>query len=294
MKTRACIIILLLMAACQMAAAQMECSIVVEENGNALVLYALEGADTIAIPLPPDVTYPQVLNALYVETSDGIEVSLTDGEPATIAYQTSMLTEKSGGNWALDADLGGTGYSILLSLPKSANILSTEPRAAVSETGDSKNLIWDSDSRVSVEYSFLADPKKTTTTRQVPTTVTSPASAEPQDEGGYGALIVLAGITVVGILILAIIGVYILMKRGRPSEGMRKVMRTLGGNEYKIIDTLLKHGGGMKRSELERTASISKSSLALALNNLERKNIVDVDRTNTTHFVEVTEWFKGL
>ncbi len=287
MRKAGLLVILLLMHA---ASAQSgEYSVVVEENGNALVLIALEGPGTVDIPLPLDVTYPEVLNALYVESADGVEVSLPDGEPVTVAYQTSMITAKTGGGWTLDMSFGGY-YPVLVSLPKDANVKSTDPAAAFSETPDSMNLVWDSTDSITVEYDFQAAPVTPTTLQTTTTTASTTTTTLPAD--GDNAIL-LAGLLFVVVLAAAAAG-YAALKRRGPTSGMRKVMRTLSGNEYKVVDTLLKNKCGMRRNDLERSAGISKSSLALALNNLERKNIVEVDRANTTHYVEVTKWFKEL
>jgi uncharacterized membrane protein len=294
-------LILLLTAVQCAAAATGEYSVVVAENGNALVLIGLEGEGTVNIPLPLDVSYPEVYNALYVESADGIEVSLPGNESATIAYQTSMATSKTGSGWTLDLDLGG-GYSALVSLPKTARIKRTQPQAYVSETEDSKHVSFTLADNVRVEYDFTSTPVSPTTTLkpQAPTTTlaattTTRKTTTTQPPGGDGGLPVVVYAAAAFLVLAGAAGAAILFLRGRgPSEGMRKAMRTLSGNEYKVVDTLLKHKGGMRRSELERTAGISKSSLAVALNSLERKNIVEVDRANTTHYVEVTKWFREL
>lgn len=78
------------------------------------------------------------------------------------------------------------------------------------------------------------------------------------------------------------------------SKGKRNVMKTLSGNEIKIINTLLEHEGKMLRNDLEKISGIPKSSLSVAINNLERKNIIQVDKSEWTHEVELTEWFKSL
>jgi hypothetical protein len=67
------LLILLSIVQCATAATG-EYSIVVAENGNTLVLIGLDGSGTVDIPLPLDVSYPEVFNALYVESADGIEV----------------------------------------------------------------------------------------------------------------------------------------------------------------------------------------------------------------------------
>ncbi|MBD3388841.1 MAG: hypothetical protein GF416_07220 [Candidatus Altiarchaeales archaeon] len=278
-----------------------EYNIIVEENGNALVLIGLEGEGVVDIPLPLDVSYPQVFNAMYVESADGIEVSLPGNESVTVAYQTSMITSKTGMEWSLDMVLGGI-YKATVALPKNALVKSAAPKAGHSETPESKNIVWDSADNIRVTYDFASaqvtpttmEPT-TTTLGATTTTVKATSTTQPVEEGGSFTGYVMIGFAVLLVGVLLAAGAYFtFLKRRGPTDGMRKVMRTLSGNEYKIVDTLLKNRNGMRRSDLERTAGLSKSSLALALNSLERKNIVEVDRTYTTHYVEVTKWFKGL
>jgi len=71
-------------------------------------------------------------------------------------------------------------------------------------------------------------------------------------------------------------------------------MKTLSKNEDKAITLLAASNGEMKRNLLERKSGLAKSSLASCLNMLERKNIVEVDKTSVVHFVRFTEWFKEL
>jgi uncharacterized membrane protein len=72
------------------------------------------------------------------------------------------------------------------------------------------------------------------------------------------------------------------------------VLKTLTGNETKIISLLLQNNGGMRRNELERLSGVPKSSLASSLYNLEQRNIIRVDKSYAVHYVELTEWFKSL
>ncbi|MFH1225010.1 MAG: hypothetical protein V1676_04365 [Candidatus Diapherotrites archaeon] len=71
-------------------------------------------------------------------------------------------------------------------------------------------------------------------------------------------------------------------------------MKALSENERKVISLLASAGGEMKRNILERKSGLAKSSLASCLNMLERKNVVIIDKTSTTHFIRFTDWFKEL
>ena len=75
---------------------------------------------------------------------------------------------------------------------------------------------------------------------------------------------------------------------------MKNLIKTLSDNEQKIVGLLAENNGEMKRNKLERASALAKSSLASALNQLERKNIVKVDKAYVTHYVRLTDWFKSL
>lgn len=71
-------------------------------------------------------------------------------------------------------------------------------------------------------------------------------------------------------------------------------MKTFSENQRMVTKLLIENNGGMKRNELERISGLAKSSLALTLKQLERKNVLVVKKHNVTHYVELTGWFKGL
>lgn len=52
--------------------------------------------------------------------------------------------------------------------------------------------------------------------------------------------------------------------------------------------------GEMKRNRFESESRISKSSLENLLNNLEKKNIIGIDKTYVVHTVKISDWFKRL
>jgi uncharacterized membrane protein len=89
--------------------------------------------------------------------------------------------------------------------------------------------------------------------------------------------------------------IYLKKTRGRDSlKNKENIMRTLTDNEKKIVELMIESEGHMKRSKLEKKSGISKSSLAAALKNLEKKNIVELDKTYKTHRIKLTEWFDEL
>ncbi|MFH0860632.1 MAG: hypothetical protein V1921_05480 [Candidatus Altiarchaeota archaeon] len=254
-----------------------EGNVIVSDNGDALVLLDLFGNGTVNVPTPLDVESPKVRGALYVSASNGIDVSF-DGE-ATVAYMTQLLTSKDGDVWSFWAELPEIPIGVTVSFPANARVISTEPTAFVEQGDDSVNVMWISISseNISADYKLSFDEPVT-------------AAAQP-DRGGVNPFLYAAAL-------FAFIFIYLYMSRRKSgivlSKGKRNVMKTLTGNEYKIVTLLLESREGLKRSELERKSGIAKSSLASALYNLEQKNILGVDKTEEMHYVELTEWFKSL
>jgi uncharacterized membrane protein len=76
--------------------------------------------------------------------------------------------------------------------------------------------------------------------------------------------------------------------------GKKEMMETFNENDLKIANFLLSAGGKSRRNDLERRSGISKSSLAMALNRLEKRKIIEIDRTSTTHFVKLSDYFLKL
>ena len=51
---------------------------------------------------------------------------------------------------------------------------------------------------------------------------------------------------------------------------------------------------GVQGQFLEKEDQLAKSSLASALENLEKKNLVKVERTFHVHYITLSSWFKEL
>ena len=80
----------------------------------------------------------------------------------------------------------------------------------------------------------------------------------------------------------------------KSDETKRHVMKALSPNEALIVEIMIQKEGAIRRNELEKQTKLAKSSLASSLYNLEKRNIVIVDKTNVVHFVKFTEWFNNL
>ncbi len=277
-------------------AASADYNIVVNDAGDSLVLLNIQGSGEINIPLPLDAANPEVSGALYVPAENGIDILIGPTGKASVAYDTSLLTAKSAGKWIFDLDLvKWMGKKVTVLLPPNAEITSTNPRGAIEQLSDSKKIIWDLDQyaeKVSANY-VLSEraPSK-------------PALISP-------ILLGVLAIVFVGIIALAYARPRLLPKQKvekkrivqRPAVIERKplvtrekqnVLKTLTENELKIVNTLISNSGSIKRNKLERETQMAKSSLASALANLERRNVVQIDRTYTVHTVELSDWFRKL
>jgi uncharacterized membrane protein len=170
---------------------------------------------------------------------------------------------------------------VLVSVPLSFSIIDTNPSATITQTEDSKNLIWaiSGEDNITVTYS-IGDGV-------VPVSAPAPTAS---DDSILNIIII--------ILVVVVIGLFFLMyKKGvhkGPSSGAKNVINTLTDNERAVVDTLLKKGGGMRRNELERASGLSKSSLSVALMNLESRKVVEIDRSRNVHYVSLTQWFSSI
>jgi len=279
---------MLLLAATASATSSGVCRMYVAENGYALVMLVIEGGGVVVVPLPVDVPYPRVEGAIYVQSTDGVEVSLGVNDTALLAYKSGLLTSKTGGIWNFMLDMPLLNQTeATLSLPKDAQIMDMEPRGVVKNGGNTTDAYWtlSGPATINVTYTFTEEtaiPKETPT----PTTTINPV--KPQDIRLMAALffaLVLAAFSLAA-------GALYIIRRRMTKANQARLLKTLGENERLVVETLLKNGGGMRRNELERVSGMAKSSLAAVVNNLERKNIIIVDRRYTTHYVEVAETFR--
>ena len=282
MRVAAATLAFMLLIGCCSADLTANYNIVLEENGNSLVTLVVTGLGTINVPLPLDVKSPAVRDALYVKAKNGVEVAVDAGGQSTIVYTTALLTSRQGSQWRYSMLLPDfEAATVVLYVPENAVIHSTSPQAAISHIGRSKSLIWNvppNQSEVVAEYSF-----------------TEPAM---QTIAGEGESDVFSSLLFIAVpLAVAAAIVFFVRRRGQAmvlTRGKQNVLKALTANESKIVNTLLHAGGGMRRNDLERQSGIAKSSLASSLYNLEQRNIIQVDKNTSVHYVEVTEWFKSL
>lgn len=83
-------------------------------------------------------------------------------------------------------------------------------------------------------------------------------------------------------------------KKRKISGRQTQLLQTLTDNESNIVNLLIGEKDSLKRSFIEKKLEIAKSSLAATLNNLERKKIIELDRTYNSHRIKLADWFIKL
>lgn len=173
-------------------------SVVVEENGNAAVVLSIEGSGTVDVPLPLDTENYAIDGALYVPSANGVELSVDARQPATLIYDSALLTSKSGEGWAFELDLGAfDSGSVTVFLPANTKVASMQPVGSVSDSDDAKIIaytILKGTASVGANYSFV-----------------SAGGGNEGEESGKegqsadGALIMGAAIAIVVVLVVAVL-----------------------------------------------------------------------------------------
>lgn len=252
--------------------AQTEYRYSVQQTGETEVFIQTER--TLQIKLPADVTEPFVTEGKLSATA------LVPTGTATLKYTTSYYTRKQDGVWYFKTEVKSPN-TIKLTLPQSVHVVLSEPRAQL-EKEENWTLNWQNTSGT-IEVAYVR-------TNQAETSI---APASKSFEFSYSALI---------LILLGFAVIYLATRqrknkeRTKPdlTEGQMNVIRAANPNEATALTLLLRHNGHMKRNILEKESKLSKSSLASTLKNLERKNIVEIDRSFFVHYIKLTDWFKDL
>lgn len=272
------LIVLLIAVVFAMAGASAEISnveyqFVIEENGNTIVGMTIEGSGTFDMYLQEDVSEVRVEGGLYALEGNLLSVGIGNAKRTVVLYKTSLLTSKSGEDWVFFSELMNNESNIIrVAMPK--NTITTETsQNAVIESGEFVKLRWENIESVELEYHF-------------PPVFNSSEESNDKNVGGYYWLI--------GATLVLVVFVFVFRKKKPISGRKEQIFQTLGDNEVKIVRALLEMNGGGKRSIIEKKLGIAKSSLAAAINNLERKKILEVDREYSKHLIKLQDWFRKL
>jgi uncharacterized membrane protein len=261
------IIMLVILFFTSVHAVEPKYNIVLKDNGESIVLVELREEGTYDFKVPSD-SKIEAKGALYLKENNEISAYAGNKKKGVIAYSTNSYTVKIKDVWSFTIDFDEEIKDVTLILPKNAYIKSTIPNPIIKNN----ELYYKDVDSITVNYFY--------------TTPESFSFSENMDLFIYSLLIIIA----------VIIGFVMIRYLRKPKDFTAKenILKTLPHNERKILRIMLDESGEMKRNKLEKISKISKSSLANSLNNLEKKNILEIDKTYVVHTVKISDWFKKL
>jgi len=268
----------LILIAAYPAAGAVSYSFQVAENGETSVEIKL--TEPAHIKLPKDVTQPEIEGGSTKVLDNGLTyIDTTD--TAAITYMSSYYTKKEQGVWHFEATIPKAN-DITLTLPQAVHVVQSQPRATFTKI-DRWHLSWQNITD-SITVSYVS----------VNQASTLPAIALPKTSNMALVYILLA-------LIILAVARYVYKRRSEHAydepnitNGQLNILRAANPNEALVLKIMLKYTGRIKRNQLEKESKLSKSSLASVLNILERKNIINIDRTFHVHYITLTPWFTDL
>jgi uncharacterized membrane protein len=254
-----------------------------DREGDASVTASLVDEQAVIVFLPDDATNFRIAGGEYTTSNNTAVVVPGKTGLTSFSFSSSLLSEKAGSIWTLSFNPPENSITTVF-MPPYSTIKNVSPSATRIFSDDSRIQInIDYSKRITVTYGLEDQPTPKTNDLQV-------------------EYIILA----VAILVAAIIIFWVFRKEEAATqqkeahatlevtEAKKQMMETFNENDKIIVDFLLEHGGKSKRNALERSVGISKSSLAVALNRLERRKIIEIDRSATTHYVKLNDYFLKL
>lgn len=287
--------VFLLIIAMFCAHASMVYTVDVDRAGFASITLSMEGGGSAEVALPRDAGNFRIVGGSYSIANSSASVVPGKLGFTTFSFSSNMLTEKTGASWKLYA-YPPEGAETAIYMPAYTTIeeFSSQPEKVSAE--DSRTLVEMGDSGP-VQISYMLDE-------------------QPVSEAGEDLFFfyLIAGIAALLLAREAMLrfpanvpkalpierGVEAQGKKAGPgatlemTPGKEEMMETFNRNDLKVVNFLLENGGKSRRNLLERKAGISKSSLSMAIRRLERRKIIEIDRTSTTHFVKLSEKFLTL
>lgn len=246
------------------------------------------GSDIVDVLVPEDVDEPGVKGGIYVDLDDGIKLSMNDDE-AIVAYKSFYHTRKKSGIWYFETVVKKNS-NVSLILPNNIIVIQTTPRTSIVTKNNLKIVEWKNIQEQNITVSYIFN-----------NTNFNQQNTSEEDRNYIGIFIGIIFALAIGI------GSYHLFKRKinkTPNEikevprnitdGQMNIVRAANPNEALIIKEIIRNNGHIKRNKLEKSTNLPKSSLASSLKNLEKKNIVTIDRNFQVHYITLSEWFKEL
>ncbi len=273
--------LLLLMVLMSSAFASELLTIDVERSGLASVVLSLEGEESVSIALPQDASNFRIVGGSYESINGTATVSPGQSGFTTFSFSSSALTTKTADGWKLVFTASNSSTAVVY-MPAHAVISSSSPKPLKVSADDSRTSLEFPGGPITLEYVL----------GELPETKTSDSSY----------LLIAAALLAIAIVAAAFLlrsKQQVKTQKEKKSSlamtpGKKEMMQTFNENDKTIVNHLLSCEGKSKRNDLERKTSISKSSLAKAINRLEKRRIIEIDRTSTTHFVKLSEYFLKL
>ncbi len=253
----------------------------VERSGSTSVIVSLEGGGSSSVFIPKDSSNFRIVGGSYDVVNDTAIISAGPSGFTTFSYSSSEMTTKTSSSWKLffTAPSNSTVY---VYMPPHAELLSSSPKPVKVSADDSRASLEFQGGPISLEYELksLPEPEQSDSSLILP------------------SVIILAMSIVIAAYLLRTKSHEPQASEKKPSldltSGKKEMMETFNENDKVIVNYLISCDGKSKRNDLEKKTSISKSSLAKALNRLEKRKIIEIDRTSTTHFVKLSEYFLKL
>jgi uncharacterized membrane protein len=272
--------VFLLLFALSLSHASLTYTVDTGRSGFSSVILSAEAEAGAEVFLPEDASNFRIVGGSYSIVNDTAYIEAGKTGFVTFSFSSSMLTTKTSSGWKLQF-FPPEGAAVHAYMPAYATMENSIPQPAKVYAENSRTLAEFSPAdTVTVYYRLEEQP-----------------APVPEDNT---ALYVLAA----AILAAAAVIAFALRRpkaakhEPKPTLGMspgkKEMMETFNENDLKIVDFLLENKGRSRRNLLERKTGISKSSLATALRRLEKRRIIEMDRTSTTHSVKLSDYFLKL
>jgi len=254
----------------------------VNSIGETTSFIFLYGQDIVNIKIPKDVQDPGIRGGIYIQNKDIIELSIDDSKEAVVAYKSFSHINKRSGIWYFETNVRQNSNVTLL-LPNDATIIQTTPRTKVKNQNNNKMIFWENITEKNITVSYFFENIEIFQDLN-------------DSENNYNGIFF-------GLILIFIIGIitYFAFKKKEIktepkniSDNQLNIIRAANVNDALIIKEIIKNNGHIKRNVLEKETKLSKSSLASSLNNLEKKNIVEIDRNFHIHYIKLSDWFNNL
>ena len=278
-------VLLLILLALPLAFSTLIYTVETDRSGFSSVTLSTEGGQETNVLLPDDATDFRIVGGSYALEGDSAAIVPGQSGFTTFSFTSHLFTTKTGSGWKLSFSPPSDAIIRVL-MPPYAVIGYSSPQPKTVTAEDSRTLIESEYSEVvNIQYTLEEMPEPVSDQDQSPYLLTA-------------AIIVLAAILIFFIRPVLSKQTSAVETAHEPTlamtPGKKEMMETFNENDLKIVEYLISNDGRSRRHELERKSGISKSSLATALNRLEKRKIIEMDRTATTHFVKLSDYFLKL